>query len=64
MSRRDFNEVELRAMLHRADRIRRDHVDGRFIIEARSRRRTWHIIVEPDHDRMCILVITAYPVST
>ena len=56
--------VELRAMLQRAERIRRDHVEGRFIVEARYRRRAWHIIVEPDHERMCILVITAYPVST
>lgn len=64
MPRREFNEVELRAMLQRAERIRRDHVEGRFIVEARYRRRAWHVIVEPDHERMCILVITAYPVST
>ena len=63
MARRNFNEVDLRRMLEHAERVRRDHVAGRFVIEARHKRRSWAVIVEPDVERACILVITAYPVE-
>jgi hypothetical protein len=64
MVRREFNEVELRAMLEHARFIRPDRVEGRFVVEARHRRQPWIIIVEPEQDRTCILVVTAYPVTT
>lgn len=61
MERRDFNEVELRRMLEHGERVRRDHVEGRFAVHARHRRRPWVVIVEPDVERTCVLVVTAYP---
>jgi hypothetical protein len=63
MARRDFTEVDLRRMLQHAERVRRDHVAGRFVVEAHHKRRPWAVIVEPDLERTCILVITAYPVK-
>jgi len=61
MSRRDFGEIDLRRMLENAERVRRDHVLGRFVVEARHKRRLWAVIVEPDVERTCVIVITAYP---
>jgi len=63
MARRDFNEVDLRAMIEHADRVRRDHVEGRYILETRHKRRPWAVIVEPDVERTCVLCVTAYPVE-
>jgi hypothetical protein len=63
MARREFNEVDLRAMLEHARVVRPDHVDGRFVVEALHRRRPWIVIVEPEEERACILVVTAYPVQ-
>jgi hypothetical protein len=60
MSRRDFNELDLRTMMEHAERVRRDHVEGRYVIETRHKRRSWAVIVEPDVERTCVLVITAY----
>jgi hypothetical protein len=61
MARRDFNELDLRRMLEHAERVRRDHVEGRFVVEARHKRQSWVVIVEPDVERTCVLVVTAYP---
>ena len=63
MVRRDFTEVDLRRMVAHAQTVRRDHVEGRFVIDARHKRRPWVIVVEPDLERTCILVVTAYPVN-
>jgi hypothetical protein len=64
MSDRDFNEVDLRAMLEVASRYRRDVVLGRWVIETRHKRRPWEVVVEPDGHLELLVVITAYPADT
>ena len=61
MGDRSFSEVDLRRMLERAKNYRRDIVEGRWVIEASHRRRSWDVIVEPDDDAQLLVVITAYP---
>ena len=61
---RSFSEVALRAMLHRASGYRSDVVEGRFVIETRHRRRTWHVIVEPDETTLELVVVTAYALES
>ncbi len=63
MEDRDFNEVDLRAMLHAAHAMRPDLDDGRWVVETRFRRQPWEVIVEPDEDERIIVVITAYRVE-
>lgn len=63
MARRHFDELSLRRMLEHAERVRRDHVEGRVVVEARHIRTRWEIIVEPDIERECVRVVTAYPVD-
>jgi hypothetical protein len=63
MEDREFNEVDLRAMLERARGHRADVVEGRFVIETEHRRVTWEVIVEPDEIDHLLVVVTAYPVS-
>ena len=62
MEDRQFNEVDLRAMLEWATSYRRDIIEGRWVIDARHRRHPWEIIVEPDSDAELLVVVTAYPV--
>jgi hypothetical protein len=63
MEDRDFNEVDLRAMLAAATGYRDDVVDGRFVIETLHRRADWEVIVEPDEVVHSLVVITAYAVD-
>jgi hypothetical protein len=63
MEDRDFTEVDLRAMMERASAIRPDVVEGRWVVEARYRRKRWEIIVEPDETGRLIVAITAYTVG-
>jgi hypothetical protein len=60
---RDFTEVDLRRMLEYATGLRRDVVEGRWVIETRYARRPWEVIVEPDEEIRLLIVVTAYPVS-
>lgn len=62
MEDRGFNEVDLRAMLERASKYRRDIVHNRWVIEARHEGRRWEVIVEPDGSLTLLVVVTAYPV--
>lgn len=62
MTDRDFNEIDLRAMLEKAHGYRPDVVEGRWVIETRHRRRRWEVIVEPDSAAQLLVVMTAYPV--
>lgn len=62
MADRDFNEIDLRAMLEQAHGFRPDVVEGRWAIETRHRRRRWEVIVEPDSEAQLLVVVTAYPV--
>ena len=63
MEDRDFTEVDLRAMMDKASAIRPDVVEGRWVVEARYRRKRWEIIVEPDETERLIVAITAYTVG-
>ena len=58
---RRFSEIDLRKMLQRSSRIRRDVVPGRRVAMSRHQRRTWEVILEPDFERQLVVVITAYP---
>lgn len=62
MEDREFNEVDLRAMLQAASTYRPDVVDGRWVIDARHKHRRWEIIVEPDEAEEFLVVVTAYPI--
>jgi hypothetical protein len=64
MEDRDFNEVDLRAMLAAAKSFRPDIVDGRFVIETSHRRIGWEVIVEPDEIDELLVVVTAYAKDT
>ena len=57
---RGFKKVDLRRMLYLASGYRRDIVPGRLLILTRHRRRTWHVIVEPDLEAELLVVVTAY----
>ena len=61
MADRRFTEVDLRRMLVRAQRYRRDIVDGRWVIVTRHRRQQWEVIIEPDFEAQLLVVVTAYP---
>lgn len=61
MEDRRFTEIDLRAMLSRAARLRPDPLPGRWLVETRHRRRRWRVIVEPDSALRVLVVVTAYP---
>jgi hypothetical protein len=63
MEDRNFTEIDLRTMLERASRYVPDVVEGRWLISTRHQGHPWEVIVEPDPDRMLLVVITAYPVE-
>jgi hypothetical protein len=60
---RRFTEVDPRAMLSRARRLRRDCLPGRWRVETTHRRKPWVVIVEPDRECQMLVVVTAYPVE-
>lgn len=60
MEDRDFSEVDLRRMLEVATSVRPDTVEDRFVVETVHRGAQWRIIVEPDGELQCIVVVTAY----
>jgi hypothetical protein len=62
MEDRQFNEVDLRAMLERAQSYHRDIVEERWVIEVRHDDHAWEVIVEPDGLSKLLVVVTAYPV--
>lgn len=62
MEDRDFNEVDLRKMLHYAKNYKVDLVEGRWIIETQHNHHPWEVIVEPDGFEKVLVIITAYPV--
>ena len=61
MEDRGLSEIELRNMIQRARRYRRDIMEGRWILETRYRDRDWAVIVEPDPLEKVLVVVTAYP---
>ena len=61
MVQRNFTEIDLREMLHRAQRYRPDMMEGRWVIETQHRHRDWEVVVESDPEERLLVVITAYP---
>ena len=62
LRKRKFTEIELRRMMEHALGYRRDHIEGRWVIETRYRRQRWAVIVEPIPEREQLEVVTAYEV--
>ena len=60
---RRFTELDLRRMLEKAMDLRRDIVEGRWIIRTRHQRRHCEVIIEPDFAERLLVVITAYPLE-
>ncbi len=61
MEQRDFTEIDLRTMMHRATGYRPDVEPGRWVIETRQGNRGWEGGVEPDNEERRLGVVTAYP---
>lgn len=60
MMERGVTEVALRAMLKWAQAIRRSEVEGRYVVEATHEGCAWEVVVEPDDELKCIVVVTVY----
>ncbi len=63
MQERGTHQLALRWMLQHCAKVRRGSVAGRFVAEARYRGGNWEIVLEPDHERACIVVVTMYNVG-
>jgi hypothetical protein len=63
MALRRFGEVDLRLMLDSVRFLRSDVVDARWVARAKLDGRPWEVILEPDHERRRLVVVTAYPVG-
>ncbi|CAK0751290.1 DUF4258 domain-containing protein [Gammaproteobacteria bacterium] len=62
MEDRNFDEVDLREMLHHAKGYKNDIVEGRWVIETQHKHHPWEVIVEPDDLENLLVIVTAYPV--
>lgn len=60
MEERQLSEVELRAMLDGATRLKPSARKGRWIVTTTLRGRLWAVVLEPDFDDHVIFVVTAY----
>ena len=63
MEDRDFTELDLRAMLERAESYRSSVVEERWMVSTRHRGAEWAVIVEPDSNAQLLIVVPAYPVK-
>ncbi len=63
MEDRQFSEIDLRAMLHKAAGCHPNVIAGRFVVDTTHAGRPWEVIVEPDDDESLLVVVTAYPVD-
>jgi len=57
---RTFTEPDLRTMLADAFHVSPDIEPGRWSVSTRHRGRAWEVILEPDHARQVVVVVTAY----
>jgi len=64
MEDRDFTEIDLRSMLHSVSSVRRHELPERWIVRSRWKRQLWNVILELDHERQEIVVVTAYRVHS
>jgi hypothetical protein len=63
MEQRGVTEVDVRAMLERAQGFEPSVVEGRFMIHVTRNDQPWIVIVEPDTDASILVIVTAYEVS-
>ena len=63
MEHRGVTEVDVRAMLERANSFEPSVIEGRFMIPVTHQNRQWIVIVEPDIDASLLVVVTVYEVS-
>ncbi len=61
MLQRNFTEIDLRSMLDRATGYHADAIEGRWIVETHHQHHVWEIVLEPDYQYQCLVIITAYP---
>lgn len=62
MEERGFTEVDVRGMLEGAgEDLEPSRKEGRWIVQARYHGVGWIIVLEPDHRRQLLYVVTAYP---
>jgi len=50
-------------MFEVATSVRPDTFDDRFVVDTVHRGAPWRVIVEPDDELQCIVVVTAYRVE-
>jgi len=60
MAERGVSELRLRWMLEHVRRVSADSVPGRFVAEVAILRAVWEIVLEPDHEREVVVVVTLY----
>lgn len=58
MMERGVTEVGVRAMLKWARVVRPSRLEGRFVVETTHEGRSWEVVVEPDGELECIVVVT------
>jgi len=63
MQDRDLSEADLRAMLEDAAAHRHAVLPGRFVITTNLAGTPWEVVVEPDHPRRGLIIVTAYRVE-
>lgn len=60
MLERGVTEIELRTMLERARSVGPSQVEGRFVVETRHQGSDWAVVLEPDFELECVVVVTVY----
>lgn len=63
MMDRGFSETDLRTMLTDAVSFAADPSPGRWRVDTVWSGHAWRVIVEPDPDRMVVVVVTAYRIG-
>lgn len=63
MRQRGFSETDVRNMLFAFHRIRPADDLGRWLVDSDLDKRSWRIVLEPDHQDRTIVEITANPVE-
>lgn len=63
MEQRGVTELDVRAMLERANGFEPSVVEGRYMIKTRRHGRPWVVIVEPDVELKLLVIVTVYEVE-
>jgi hypothetical protein len=63
LKERDCTEIELRRMMEHATACNPAQLEGRWVVETRSRGAPWKVVVEPAPEKRRLVVVTAYKVE-